>query len=332
MSEKPKNVVQLNGTATDAEIIEETPKETPTETPKAEPVKIDEHFTDYHPDTDIFEEVPDDEPEQDIESEVDKSDFEAAEFVDMSKADLDNTEEIEHEEVTEESPKAARKSHAELSEKSKQTKAAIVRMITPSRIVKFFDMFVSKGLPMVLKRSTRDDWRLDEEDIELLAEILDVMIEEEGIEFWPAKVWLILALLVIYAMKGADVYTTRYMTISEAEQLEEEFARFEEEEQIAIKKMELQKRRLEILRQRQAIEDEIDEITTQSDNETQQKAAAYEEQKRKAEELAELKRKYPPSDYTWKGDELQYNLDGTPTKKRGRKSKEEAEEVETEEA
>ena len=139
--------------------------------------------------------------------DLDKSDFEDLPEKDPDpEIDIDpetdpNVIEIEAEDVD---PEEIAK------RKGEDFRKKMVSLITPETIIMFADMALSRGGTLVLVKSRKEDWSLDEEEKAVFIEILAAMIEEEGIEFWPAKYWLIIAIVFIYGLKGWDVYGVYY--------------------------------------------------------------------------------------------------------------------------
>lgn len=99
---------------------------------------------------------------------------------------------------------------SELSEKSQEIKQRFVKMMKPSRIVGFGDMILSRCGSFLMKKTAKRDWQLDKDEKEFLADALDVMVEEEGIQFWPAKVWFVLAIIFFFGMKTLHNYDRYY--------------------------------------------------------------------------------------------------------------------------
>lgn len=84
-------------------------------------------------------------------------------------------------------------------------KEVVQSLIEPATIIAFSDILMSR-VGSVVPGSERDDWKLDQEEKEILAKLLDAMVEEDGIEFWPAHTWLLIAVIFIYGVKGFDVW------------------------------------------------------------------------------------------------------------------------------
>ena len=107
---------------------------------------------------------------------------------------------------------------------------------------------------MAMVKTDKSDWRLDSEERQFLADILEVMMEEEKIEFWSAKVWLIIALAFFYAMKTMTNYERYYSDnrIGGTPQMFIEQAK--EKHAVDMAEIEVKKLELEVLRER-AVQD-----------------------------------------------------------------------------
>jgi len=149
---------------------------------------------------------PEDLTEERIESpELDLSDFEQEQP--PVKEEDPEEEALEFESDPEEATTARK---IELDEQGEKMREEFMSIMKPSTIIAFADMILSRGGSAVMTRTDRKDWGLDPEEKEWLALCLDCMIQEEGIKFWPAKVWLILGIIVFYGLKGMDNYTVYY--------------------------------------------------------------------------------------------------------------------------
>lgn len=84
-------------------------------------------------------------------------------------------------------------------------KEVVQSLIEPVTIIAFADMGLSR-LGSMVPGSERSDWKLDAEEKDIIASILEATIEEDGIEFWPAHTWLIIAVIFIYGAKGFEVW------------------------------------------------------------------------------------------------------------------------------
>jgi len=116
------------------------------------------------------------------------------------------SEEVETEEGSEESGEEDKPKLTEKQQKIQDAKKEVVQsLIEPATIVAFSDMLLSRVGSMV-PNSERSDWELDQEEKEILAKLLDAMVEEDGIEFWPAHTWLLIAVVFIYGVKGFTVW------------------------------------------------------------------------------------------------------------------------------
>lgn len=94
----------------------------------------------------------------------------------------------------------------EAQRKASEVKKEIVQsLMEPEFIIAFGDAILSRGGSMI-PGATREDWKLDPEEKEIFAKILGLTVEEEGINFWPAKTWLIIAVIVVYGFKGVEFW------------------------------------------------------------------------------------------------------------------------------
>ncbi len=156
---------------------------------EVEEKQIDNSDFDPDPNPELEEQEVDPGPGEEVEIDPDED------AIEVDAIEEDNTEEAERK---------------KLDKEGEDFRKDLLRLIKPSTIIKFVDKMIAKTGSMILIRSEQKDWKLDSEEMELLGDILDAMIEEENIELWDAKVWLILAVVVIYGMKGADIYTQYY--------------------------------------------------------------------------------------------------------------------------
>lgn len=225
------------------------------------------------------------------------------------------------------------KREVELNEKSKEFQAKLVRIIKPSRIIGFMDMIFSRVGPMIMRRSEKADWKLDADEKDFLAEALDAMVEEEGIMFWPAKVWLILAIIFFYGMKTYDVYADYYSRQGrQLQQPQERLQQAKERHEAKLAELEIMRMELEEAKTETELHAEL--IEAQQAKKVGLSIKDYRKQIRKeqiqeerktaepAEPISEIELEYPPEDYpsdqyVYIDGELQFNKDGTPSKKRG---------------
>lgn len=272
---------------------------------------------------DIFKGLPEEYIQEYDTPPVNKNDFEEATLIEEIKENYDEKKAEKKDEVTDPiSQEDVRKE--ELSEKSKEIKKKFVSMINPKSVISFADFAFSRGGSFAMRKTDKKDWRLDPEEKEFLTEVLEVMIEEEGIEFWPAKVWLILALLFFYGMKTMDnymkFYTQKSIDSRQPLLILEERKKQKESELAEIEAMEIE---LEILQKRSILEKRINQVReAMKRGESAEDIVENEKVKaiQKEAQIEELKKLYPEDEYFWKNGELQYNLDGSVAKKRGIKS------------
>jgi len=138
----------------------------------------------------------------------------------------------------------------ERQEKIQEAKKEVVQsLLEPATIIAFTDMGLSR-LGSMVPNSQRSDWQLDPEEKEIFALILDATIEEEGIQFWPAKTWLFIAVIFVYGTKGFLVWDGS----ADSQAQDPELLKLEGDKEIA---------RLEIIRdiekQKAALKTEISE-------------------------------------------------------------------------
>lgn len=281
--------------------------------PQIDTSKVSEIYAEPPPD--LYEDPPE-------APQPDPSDFEDIEDTDIEDDNKGPDPDPDPDPHPQDPPEPGKKSKAEIKQRTAEVKKEIVRMITPERCVKFADMFLSRAGSFAMARSDRKDWQLDEEEIELLADILDAMMEEEGIEFWPAKVWLIIALVFIYAMKTVDVYDMHYskaarlqkqpqLMLEEREKEHEAHTKRMEAMEMEIAEME---REAELLARKKEVDKKIKNI---------KEPRSLRREKKPDIPLAEdhpfTKENYPPHIYHWKNGKLQFTKDNQPAKRPGRK-------------
>lgn len=165
---------------------------------------IDENFKPPKPNPKDFE-VP-----IEVEEETEEVEEIVVEEVETEPAETPEKKEKKEEETEKEEEKEKRKLDPAAQEKVDKIREKVIKnFLKPESVVAFTSMFLSRSLSLI-PRTHRDDWKFDEEEKEILAELIEATIEEEGIEFWPVKVWLILSLIVIVSFKGFDVYGKYY--------------------------------------------------------------------------------------------------------------------------
>jgi len=120
-------------------------------------------------------------------------------------------------------------------------------LLKPDLVVALFDMLMSR-LGTIANKSKKDDWKLDDEDKEIFEKLLTATMSEEGMAFWPAKYWILVAIVMIYGFKGFDVWDQYYS--DEAKEDERKKA-LETDPAVKAKKAEADKRR---------VQDEVEEL------------------------------------------------------------------------
>lgn len=268
----------------------------------------------------IHAEEPQDVEEEEDEIEaapIDKGDFEDIDFEETTPEESEDSKPSETPSTkgTDE-PKTNAKSVSEVNEKAQEVKKKVASLIKPKWIVKFGDRLIRQGGPYVLKKSATSDWSLDPEDKDLLADLLDVMREEERWDFMPARTWFFIALIVMYLIKGNSVwqmyYTKRAKAINapqeerERAELRRETEKTDMEEMVKQveheEKMAALTKRLEDARRRRRDPEYVPEPT---------------EDMKEAKEILELLEEFPPELFEWQGKALVLNVDGSPRKRRG---------------
>lgn len=259
----------------------------------------------------------------------DFSEFEESEDANPEDEDPEDPEDPESELDPEEEIEDHRYTQEELSEKGKEMRKEFMQVMKPSTIIGFADMILSRGGSAAMVKTDRKDWRLDPEEKEWLALCLDCMIEEERIEFWPAKVWLILGVVVFYGLKGMDNYT-KYYTAKGIEMHRPEIEIKTTSESIAKEYAEL-----EVLQDKAALEEKRAKVMSriaramkaQEEGVSLEELNAVKENHRptfvqKAKKDIEKKfppERYPPDQYEYVEGILQFGKGGKPKKRRGRK-------------
>lgn len=120
-----------------------------------------------------------------------------------NKAEGEGDDETQSEDSTEAEEKEPL---TERQQKIQDAKKEVVQsLIEPATVIAFADMGLSR-LGSMAPNSERSDWQLDKEEKEVFTAIFDAMVEEEGINFWPAKIWLLLAVIFVYGAKGFLVW------------------------------------------------------------------------------------------------------------------------------
>lgn len=280
--------------------------------------------------SEIFAGVPEDGAEEIETAVIDQSDFDEKIEIDGEEVeDASVVEEIrdnyeEAKETKAESVESEDVRQDELSEKANDIKKKFVSMINPKTVVTFANMFLSRGGGLAMKKSKKKDWDLDEDEKQFLADVLEVMIEEEGIEFWPAKVWLILALIFFYGMKSWDNYEMYYqgnqingkdpeerkrLTQIEFDHAEADLFEMEKKAELAERHAKLQIR----IDNANAFKNGSDHKTVKSNQETKTDLTKTEDGRVFPKEL------YPDNVYHYIDGELQLGLNGVPKKKPGKK-------------
>jgi len=265
-------------------------------------------------------EIKNDLPEVELSDfeEVKKEDFEFIEEPEEEKKE--GPEEVQELEAEEVDPDEKRKK--EVGKKSTEMRKRVVQLIDAEIIISIVDMALSRGGTFALQKSNKNDWKLDQEEKEILSTILEALIEEEEIQFWSAKTWLIIAVVLIYALKSYDVYEVYYSDAGIEERTPEirlEEARKEvkkEETELAILEM-----KAELIEKKARLKDKIRKAQNSIDEDISLEEVSLRDKKRKDEKEKDLysPEDYPHEIYVWNNGKLQFNQDGTPRKKPGKK-------------
>jgi len=148
----------------------------------------------------IYQDTPADHEEKDDikEPQPDKSDFaQDAQIIEETTA-TKPVQEPEPETVEAEEVKDDEKD--ELDDIKEQI---FESLLEPDTLVELIDMIASRG-GTLMPGTKREDWALEDYEKDMIKRLLSTTVKEEGIEFWPAKYWLILAIIFIYGFKSID--------------------------------------------------------------------------------------------------------------------------------
>jgi hypothetical protein len=268
--------------------------------------------------TSILKGVPEAEKNPDRKTPpINEDDFEPTEIIEETADESDGEEEDEEIEAVE----AEEVRNEELSEKSKEIKKRFVKMMKPSRIIGFGDMILSRAGSAIMIKTDKKDWRLDKDEKEFLSDCLDVMIEEEGIEFWPAKVWLMLAVVFFFGMKGLDNYSKYYsstgLLMNSHKDEHENYVHSHDKRMLEIQQDMLE---AEYFEQKAKLAKRIRDAQHAIENDLdlpEKNGAIYTTGQTKVK--PGIDPDYPPDKYYYKNGVLQLNQDGTPSLKPGPK-------------
>lgn len=257
------------------------------------------------------------------EQPVNDADFQDVDFEEVHDNFQDGKKKVEtEEEILEPNVEEVRKK--ELEDKGKEMRKKFVKMLNPKTIVGFIDMMLARVFPLFLTKTDKSHWRFDKEEKEFLVEALDLTIEEEGIEFWPAKYWLIGGFIFFLAMRFFEnymkFYTSKALEANKNTVNLEKMQQWKEQELKAIAAMEIE---IEVLEQRKNIERKLHKLKTETaflDEQEDKEITQLKERLEHDKKNEELRKQYPEDQFWWKDGELQYNQDGSPSKRRGTKS------------
>ena len=288
--------------------------------------------------TGIFEKEPEDFYQEEIDSpELDTDDFDELPEEEIDFNDEEPTSDPDHDAVaedeTEEQRKARKKNERkkELEGQEEDVRKRVVQMIKPGTIIGIGEMILTRGGSFILGRSSRKDWAFDDEEREILKDLWAAMVKEEEIEFWSAKRWLIITLVVIMLLKGVDVYELHYTELAEAENEPfEKLNKTQKEYKAEIAELEVLELRAKIAKRRAIAEHtiknaykEVQEIARNGTLNGNGSPNTSEISKDKLSDpfLNEFPiDEYPPDTYWYIEGELQFTQDGKPRLKPGRKS------------
>jgi len=279
-------------------------------------------------------EILEDEPQKldstERSPELDPSDFTENSEVQTEEPEEDpgpgeNPEEIAQ--PSESGPEASpgsedeeKKEEPELSAEEQKKKENIAQikkevaesLLDPETAVALFDMVMSR-LCTIQNKSNKDDWKLDDDEIKIFEKLMVATMEEEGMEFWPAKYWIIVAIIMIYAFKGWDVWENYYS---------EEAQEKERKKDPKVQNEETRKRQKDAETEVQALQDlvdaenkkkelleELDILTGPSDNGTDKQAQESAPGDEEEEETEEAEAQEVTNEDTNDTDEIPEKID-----------------------
>jgi len=110
----------------------------------------------------------------------------------------------------EEGTKEEEKEETEQERQVNEIKSEVAKkLLDPETTIAMADMLLCRA-GTIGNRSKKEDWRLDDDEKEIFAKLMSATMEEEGMEFWPAKYWILIAVVMIYGFKGIDVWDQYY--------------------------------------------------------------------------------------------------------------------------
>lgn len=219
--------------------------EATVESPALDPNDFDEYID--------FEEVPQESettPERD--NPKDGSPSEPGAGSDANE----EAEEVETEETDEEDQ--------EKKDQADKVKQEVMQsLLDPEAVIAIMDMVLSRA-GTIGNKSKKEDWKLDEDEKEVFIKLMPVMMEEENIQFWPAKYWILIAFLLIYGMKSYDVWDDYYSPEAKIEVEKKKLAESDEgKAKIKAKEKAKKEKELEDLRAEVHFEEEKKKLLAQ---------------------------------------------------------------------
>jgi len=87
-----------------------------------------------------------------------------------------------------------------------QVKEEIVaNLLDDDTLIVMADSGLSR-LGSLIPGSTRDNWRMDEEERKIFSKLVRGIVKEEGIQVWSMKTWLFIAFIMFYGFKAIDAF------------------------------------------------------------------------------------------------------------------------------
>lgn len=197
-----------------------------------------------------------------------------------SESDLDNEEPGS---TSDDKSEEEKKPETEPERQVREIKSEVAKkLLDPETAVAMADMLLSRA-GTIANKSKKDDWKLDDDEKEIFEKLLSATMEEEGMEFWPAKYWILIAIVMIYGFKGIDVWDEYYsedgkIKHNPIKKKEQDNKADEEKRKKAKAELERLVELVEMERKKKELLDELEIMTEPSGNDSEQQQKSFEEE------------------------------------------------------